>query len=148
MENQNPTGLKQLMQSLCPDAPSVIEGRVTRASPLQITLVNDAKMILGENSLIVPKHLTNYTIAVDVSNVGLNLKTDMGGEHTHNEGKHDGHAIGDGSHTHVGGEHMHTISDVSVSNAMVTVHGELQQGETVYLLAFNNGKQYFVLGRR
>lgn len=102
MEYQTPTGLKQLIQSLCPDGPGVIEGRVTRASPLQITLANDAKMMLGENSLIVPKHLTNYT--VNVASEGSELKT-------------------------------------------ITVNGALQQGEKVYLLAYNNGKKYFILGR-
>ena len=55
MENQTPTGLKQLFQSMCPEGPSVVEGIVTNVSPLQVTLVNDSKMNLGENSLVVPR---------------------------------------------------------------------------------------------
>ena len=66
MDIQNPTGLKELIQSLAPEAPGVIEGTVTNASPLQITLANDSKMVLGKNSLIVPRHLTDYMVEVDV----------------------------------------------------------------------------------
>lgn len=66
MDYQTPTGLKELIQSLAPKAPGVIEGTVTNASPLQITLANDSKMVLGKNSLIVPRHLTDYMVKVDL----------------------------------------------------------------------------------
>lgn len=71
MENQTPTGLKQLFQSMCPQGTSVIEGTIISISPLKITLANDAKMILGENSLIVPRHLAEYAITIDIPGAGL-----------------------------------------------------------------------------
>lgn len=66
MDNKNPTGLKEMFQSMLPEAPGVIEGIVTNANPLQVTLANDSKMILGKNSLIVPRHLTDYVVEVDL----------------------------------------------------------------------------------
>ena len=51
MEDQ--TSIKQMIQSMSPDGAGVVEGTVTNAAPLEITLTNDAKMILSANSLIV-----------------------------------------------------------------------------------------------
>ena len=53
MEARQPTGLKQAIQSMLPDAPGVVEGTVVQEAPLQVALANDAKMVLGENALIV-----------------------------------------------------------------------------------------------
>ena len=105
MENQTPTGLKQLFQSMCPEGPSVVEGIVTNVSPLQVTLVNDSKMNLGENSLVGPRCFQDYTIVVDIPQAGL-------------------------------------------EQTPVTVHNALKQGEVVYLLAFKNGKKYYLLDRK
>nr|DAM32586.1 MAG TPA: Protein of unknown function (DUF2577) [Caudoviricetes sp.] len=149
MEEQ--TSLKGIFQSLCPDGPSVIEGTVTSTSPLKITLANDSKMVLGTNSLIVPRHLTDYTTTADVikGNGSLSSSTSKGGgTHSHSEGTHGGHTSGDGSHTHEGGTHIHSLASLSLVGATLTVHNALKQGETVYLLAFNNGKQYYVLDRK
>lgn len=71
MENQTPTGLKQLFQSMCPEGPTIIEGIVTQAAPLQVTLVNDPKMKLGENSLVVPGCFRDYAIVADIPKAGL-----------------------------------------------------------------------------
>ncbi|MDD2979523.1 MAG: DUF2577 family protein [Hespellia sp.] len=150
-EVQEETSLKQMFQNMCPEGPSVIEGTVTSASPLQITLANDAKMILSANSLIVPRHLTNYTTTADVlkGKGGLSSQTSKGGgTHEHDEGTHDGHTSGDGSHTHEGGTHIHSLASFDLTGATLMVHNALKQGEIVYLLSFNNGKQYYVLDRK
>ncbi len=147
----NETGLKELIQSLCPEAPSVIEGMVTNDSPLQITLVNDAKMILSKNSLVVPRHLTNYMVEVDIEkNKGvLDSVTKTGeGEHTHDGGSHGGHESGDGAHTHDGGKHLHSLDTFSLTTGLMTVHNALKKGDIVYLLQFNNGKKYYILDRK
>lgn len=151
MNNRTPTGLKALIQSLIPEAPGVIEGRVTSASPLQVTLTNDSKMILGANSLIIPRHLTDYQVEVDLQKCEGNLDsktTKDGGEHEHNGGGHDGHESGDGEHTHEGGEHVHSLSTFSMTKGMLSVHNSLKKGDIVYLLQFNNGKKYFILDRK
>lgn len=151
MDIQNPTGLKELIQSLAPEAPGVIEGTVTNASPLQITLANDSKMVLGKNSLIVPRHLTDYMVEVDMqkSAGALDSKTTKeGGEHEHEDGSHDGHESGDGKHTHEGGKHVHSLSTFSLTGGMLHVYNSLKKGDTVYLLQFNGGKKYYILDRK
>lgn len=62
MASQEAASLKQLFQSMCQDSVGVVEGIVTSVSPLQVTLANDAKMVLGENTVIVPRRFTDYTV--------------------------------------------------------------------------------------
>ena len=71
MEARQPTGLKQAIQSMLPDAPGVVEGTVVQEAPLQVALANDAKLVLGENALIVPQHLTDHAITADIPGLGL-----------------------------------------------------------------------------
>lgn len=148
---ENPTGLKQMIQSMLPEAPGVIEGIVTNASPLQVTLVNDSKMILGKNSLIVPRNLTDYQVEVDLlksAGTLVSKTTKDGGEHEHEDGKHDGHESGDGGHEHEGGKHVHSLSTFSLTSGILNVYNSLKKGDTVYLLAFNGGKKYYILDRK
>lgn len=98
------TSLKQAMQGLIPESSSIIEGCVISANPLKINLVNDPKMNLTKNSVVVPKEFTDYNMSISVPDEG--------------------------------------------SNITITVHNALKAGETVYLLNYNGGKKYFVLGRK
>ena len=69
----NQTSLKQMIQGMALIGPGVVEGTVTNVAPLEITLANDAKMILSANSLIVPKHLTDHV--VDANIIATSLKS-------------------------------------------------------------------------
>lgn len=60
---------------------SVIVGKVTKASPLEIQSLNDAKLVLTESNVYVPKHLTDYSVSIHLS------------------GSIDGHSIGTRSGT-------------------------------------------------
>ena len=71
MGAQQPTGIKQAIQSLLPDAPRVVDGTVVQEAPLQVALANDAKMVLGENALIVSQHLTDHAATADIPELGL-----------------------------------------------------------------------------
>ena len=137
--NQTPTGIKQIIQSMIPEGPGVKEGTVTSTSPLSVTLKNDAKMILSANSLIVPRSLTDYQVEVDFKTASgsLSSKTKSDGKHTHKElsGEDDG-------------AHVHNLATFSVKDGMLMIHNALKKGDTVYLLAFNNGKQYYILDRK
>lgn len=68
MENQ--TSIKQMLQWMMPDGVGVVEGTVTKALPLEITLTNDAKMVLSINSLVIPKHLTDYEVNANIMGKG------------------------------------------------------------------------------
>lgn len=60
---------------------NVIVGKVTKASPLEIQSLNDAKLVLTESNVYVPKHLTDYSVSIHLS------------------GSIDGHSIGTRSGT-------------------------------------------------
>lgn len=119
------TSLKGLFQGMVPDGAGVLQGQVISASPLQIQIVNDDKLVIGESITIVPKHLTNYTATVDI-------------------------AQGNGTvsgRTATEEEHYHTLNTFNIYGATMTVYNALKVGETVHILSFNNGKKYYVLDR-
>lgn len=147
MENES-TSIKQLIQGMLPEGGGVVEGVVVSSAPIIITLTNDSKMTLGGNSLIIPRHLTDYRTTVDISEGSINSVTYSSGEHEHREGKHEGHSSGDGGHEHIGGEHLHNLQTFNLSAAKMTVHNALKKGEIVYLLELNHGKRYYVLDRK
>ena len=118
--------LKALIQSLFPELPGVIEGTVAKENPLQVTLVNDAKMTLGENSLIVPRYLTDFKVKVD-------LQKDKGTLD---------------SRTFESGTHSHALESFDLHNGVMTVRNRLKKGDKVYLLQFNGGKKYFILDKK
>lgn len=139
MAEQEPTSIKELFQGMIPDGPSVKEGAVTSVSPLSVTLKNDAKMTLSAASLVVPQHLTDHQISVDLTAASGSLasNTTTSGSHTHAE-------LTGGAD----GAHAHTLASFTVRNGTLTVHNALKAGDTVYLLAYNNGKQYYILDRK
>lgn len=142
------TSLKQLFQNIHVENIEVIRGTVVSASPLKIQVENDEKLIIGQNSIYVPRHLTNYTTTVDISAPqSIKSSTTTSGSHTHDGGKHDEHVSGDGAHTHSGGAHSHALSIFNIWGATMTVYNALKAGEKVHLLSFNYGKQYYVLDR-
>ncbi len=113
--------IKQLIQGFTDDGVGVLQGTVKSVSPLRIQIANDDKLIIGQGNTYVPRHLTDYTtICVLAKNAGGSI----------NEPADDGSRLTDFS--------------FSVS---ITIQNALQQGETVYVLSFNHGKQYYVLDR-
>lgn len=152
-DNQNPTSLKQMIQGMMPDPPGVLEGSVTNESPLQITLANDAKMVLSQNSLILPEWLTDMEKTIDISLDGGNIFSKTGledeqGAHRHEGGEHEGHTIENGKHIHEDGKHEHELKTFDIHGATAVIYNHLKEGEIVLLLSFNGGKQYYILDRR
>lgn len=134
------TSLKQLFQGMAPDGAEVMQGVVTSASPIKIQVVNNEKLVLGANILIVPKHLTDYIATIDISiGKGSISSLTKGGQ-----GKH-GHPKDSILETE--GEHVHNLSTFSLAGASMTVKNALKVGEKVHILSFNNGKKYYVLDR-
>ena len=60
----------------------------------------------------------------------------------------------DGKHTHEelsgsdDGAHSHFLATFTVRDGVLMIHNALKKGDTVYLLAFNSGKQYYILDRK
>lgn len=158
---EDATSIKQLIQSLVPDGPTVVEGTVTSESPLSITLKNDTKMVLSANSLVVPRYLTDHQVEVDLRKASGILDSETstilmdGGLHTHggaskdaDKGEHDGHTTGTGEHEHTGGRHQHKLATFDLEVGVLFIYNGLKKGESVLLLQFDNAKRYFVLDRK
>ena len=75
--------------------------------------------------------------ANDTINGSLISKTKTGGKHTHKElsGSEDG-------------AHSHSLETFTVRDGVLVIHNALKKGDTVYLLSFNSGKQYYILDRK
>lgn len=169
--------IKGLFQGLVPDPGGVVRGVVKSVSPLTIQVEGDEKLLLDSSTLIVPRHLTNYSVTVGISGGAvsgstdssshshtfdgrtsseshshpINGSTENGGEpsHSHNIS---GNTGGDRhSHTFTGNtvseSHSHGITSLTVAGATMTINNALTVGESVYLLSFNSGKQYYILDR-
>jgi len=145
--NQEPDSIKGCIHKLISDKTGVILGRVTQVSPLRIVGVNDDKLILNRNTVIVPRHLTNYTTTCNISGGAVNSQTISGGEHLHDGGAHGGHNGGDGSHVHSGGEHLHLLANFNLVGAAITINNALRVGDVVHMLSFNKGKKYYIFDR-
>lgn len=145
------TSLKQLLQGIQIKDMTLLQGKVTQASPLKIQAVNDDKLVITEEIAIVPRHLTDYTASCDVwlgSTGAIDSVTQTGGTHNHSGGAHEGHESGDGSHTHTGdGSHSHSLKTFAIESANITIYNALKVGEMVHLLSFDSGKKYYVLDR-
>ena len=121
MEESEQTSLKGLFQGMCGGDVQVLQGIVKSASPLKIQIVNDEKLVIGPNITYVPRHLTIYTTTCSLSK---GTKGSVNGP------------TSDGSR----------LTDFNFSGS-ITVYNALQAGETIHILSFNHGKQYYVLDR-
>jgi hypothetical protein len=152
METQEQTSLKELFQGMIPESTTVLRGRVTQAAPLKIQVLGDDKLILHENIICLPRHLSDYTTKIDIqlNNGSIDSVTRNDGAHTH--GPNGGHSqfSGDGVHAHpASGEttHVHAQATFNIFGATIKVYNALKVGELVYILSFNQGKKYYILDR-
>lgn len=115
------TSIKQLIQGMTGDGVQVVQGIVKSVNPLKIQIVNDEKLTISAAITYVPRHLTDYTTTCSLA------KGEKGSVY--------GPAT-DGSR----------LTDFTFSGS-ITVYNALKVGETVHILSFNHGKQYYVLDR-
>lgn len=119
------TSIKQLIQGMTGDGVEVVQGIVKSVSPLKIQIVNDDKLTISSAITYVPRHLTDYSATVDIvqGNGTVSGRTATADDHTH------------------------ALSSFNIYKATMTVYNALKVGETVHILSFNHGKQYYVLDR-
>lgn len=146
------TSLKQMIQELNKNGNEILLGIVKSINPLKIQIINDEKLIIGANNTYIPKHLTNYITTVDIVNGSVDGSTVKDGDHKHTYSGNT-ETAGDSEHSHkYNGEtqpskHSHTISALNITGATMTVYNALKVGESVHIISFNHGKQYYVLDR-
>ena len=123
-EETEKTSLKGLFQGMAAaGAPELMQGIVKSTSPLKIQMVNDEKLVIGQNNTYVPEHLTDYNTEVTVNWV-TNAASGGSGEAAY-------------------ASHSHGIT----GRKKITVHNALKVGDKVHVLVLNKGKQFFLLGR-
>ena len=62
------TSLRELLALAVPSEKSeIVIGKVNKVSPLEIQVVNDAKLVVTDSNTFVPKHLTNYSVSIHIS---------------------------------------------------------------------------------
>lgn len=123
-EETEKTSIKGLIQFFAgAGAPELMQGIVKATSPLRIQMVNDEKLLIGQNNTYVPEHLTDYTTEVTV-----NWTTDA-----------DSGCSGESAYA----SHSHGIT----GRKKITIHNALKTGDKVHVLVLNKGKQFFLLGR-
>ena len=125
------SGLLDIIKTAAIDAMDNIQmrdlryGEVISISPLKIRITT--QLILPESTLVVPEHLTDYSV-----NVTVDWETK---DHTHN------HTCPDGTTSN--NTHRHGI----VGKKVMIVHAALKVGDKVALLRAQGGQKYFILDR-
>ena len=165
------TSLRELMRKAVDvRTSSVVVGTVTKTNPLEIRVANDAKLILSEGNVYVPKHLTDYKVAIEFDMETLEAL----GEHSHGYSGTTNSQLGSHSHSYSGttsdGQtfsgntggadeaHAHSVSGNTESADMKHTHkisgarecvikNALQVGDEVYILVYQEGSMYFVLDK-
>lgn len=56
---QSPTSIKQLIQQIMPRQTEIVIGKVMSANPLKVQVINDEKLVLNRNILIIPKRIVD-----------------------------------------------------------------------------------------
>ena len=134
------TSIKQLFQEMSGgDTVEVLQGIVKSENPIKIQMINDEKLVIGENITYIPRHLTDYKTNIDI---------------VQKDGSIDSKTKNDGSHSHSGTHgqtsattHSHSLDTFHIYGAEITVYNALKEGEKVHVLSFHHGKQYYVLDR-
>lgn len=61
------TSIKQLLQQMNENnTVTVLQGVVKSENPIKIQMINDEKLIIGENITYIPRHLTDYKTKIDI----------------------------------------------------------------------------------
>ena len=105
------------------DPSCIMYGKVIQISPLQIQV--NVKLILHAEQLVLTRNVTEYTVEISAN-------TGSAGGHKHTDSK--------GGDTSSNGSHSHSISKITVKNA-------LKVGEEVILIRQSGGQEYIVLDR-
>lgn len=129
------TGLVDIMKRASMDAVDNAQmcdlrfGTVVSTSPLKVQVTN--LLTIPESALIVPQHLTDYTVSVTV-----NWSTE---DHSYTHA----HSIPDGN----SGDNTYTHNHQVNGKKSMTIHNALKSGDKVAILRKQGGQSYFILDR-
>lgn len=152
-----PTGIVEIMKRAAIDVMESRQmcdlrfGTVISTSPLKVQITN--QFTIPESLLIVPRHLTDYTVKVS-----FNWNTENAGSHDHSySGTTNSASGGSGessfashSHSYSGTtattpDHKHVVK--STKDKSMTIHNALVVGDKVALIRKTGGQSYYILDR-
>lgn len=133
------TSIKALLAKMQGRKATVLQGTVIQKTPLKIQISNDEKLIITEANTYVPWHMTDYETKCDIElrDGTLDSQTYEDGEHSHTI------PMGESGET----PHVHHLETYNIYKAYIKVYNALKVGHKVHVLAFAEGKQYFVIDR-
>lgn len=111
------------------DPADVCFGTVTSSSPLKVKV--EQKFVIDKANLIVPQHLTSYT-------VGVTISWDTENETYNHKHTVDGTESSQDSHTH-----KHSITGTK----QMTINNALKTGDEVILIKQKGGQKYLIIDR-
>lgn len=112
------------------DLSDVCFGTVIGGSPLSVKV--EQKFTIDSANLIVPQHLTNYTVGVTIPSWNTEKDT-----YKH---KHDVEGVESSEDTY---EHKHSITGTK----QITINNALKSGDNVILVKQKGGQKYLIIDR-
>ena len=113
-------------------------GTVKTVKPLSIQITN--QMVIPESLLILPNHLTDYTVPVT-----FNWTTETAGDHNHSYSGTDDQGYTQSGNVDNNGSHVHQIT--SVASKTITIHNALKVGDKVVLIRKQGGQAFYILDK-
>ena len=177
MDINQATSIKELIQGMIPKHMEIILGLVISedTEPLEIMAINDPKLILNENTAVIPWHLTDYRTWLSFDNPAIKQKIDI---YDRQEKEYLPEAPWAGDEPHqprpddIPPPVVEQTTDITNQKKLyrntlglqdeqgdipefvdlpafheVTIYNSLLKDDLVYILSFNHGKKYFVLDR-
>lgn len=133
------TSIKGMMQKMAPEQISLVRGIVTCEDPLEITAVNDSKLVIPVTRLIVPQWLTDHKYEAHIGVEAYAGSADAEKKDDTPYSRAPSCAHGDCSIT--------PCADHTYKQDWIIIKNHLREGDAVLMLAFNGGKKYYVLDR-
>lgn len=177
MNINQPTSIKEMIQGMVTEDMEIILGFVISedGAPLEIEIVNDPKLVLNENTAVIPWHLTDYRTWMSFDNPSIKQKFDIynrpeaevlpeapwAGYEPHPRRPDDippPYVVQTYDITYQKKRYENTRSlqdeqgnvppqvDLPAFHE-VTIYNSLRKDDLLYILSFNHGKKYFILDR-
>lgn len=132
----NATSIKSIIQELAPEQIRLMLGTVVSEGPLKVQALNDDKLTIPEDLLIVPQWLTDHIYPIYIETEWYE-KPDPNMEEL--GPTFDDHCIYPCSGVPAP-KHYYKTTKIKINN-------HLKTGDMVYMLAFSGGKKYLVIDR-
>lgn len=140
---QNSTSLKGILQMLAPEQISMLLGKVASADPLKVQTLNDDKLVIPKNLLVVPEWLTCHKYRAYIQTDAYEASSEPSNDEAHDK------KIDTPPFTcNVACPHAaHPCAAHQYKSEWIIIQNHLEVDDIVILLSFGGGKKYYILDR-